>query len=253
VKRPPPHLPGVSVEVDWFGGLPEHHLEAFNLYSREMEASFYAFSIPLNEAIGLDGSGAVDRSLAPLVYGLCERLTGLLRNVLDSLLKHASGYGTTPSVASLDPANFLGLRGQRSALTSALWHGAHLSQRVRFLNKIRTLRAMVAHLDGEICDATDELVFNGAAIEAAPLWAAIAAAHFDLNTCLQESLISLKCFLRVLPEDELRGFQKTMLNHKAPRRRARETIKIAPLLEGNSPEMERHSTSSRDACLESKS
>jgi hypothetical protein len=252
VKRPPPHVPGVSVEVDWFGGLPENHLEAFKLYSKDMETSFCAFSVSLNEAIGLDESGAVGKSLqlAPLIYGLCERLTGLLKNVLDSLREHAREYGTTPSVASLNPANFLGQRGQRSALSSALWNSAQFSQRARFLSKIRTLRAMVDCLDGEICAAADELVSSGAAIEAGPLWVTIAAGHFDLNTCLRESLISLKCFLRVLPDDELHRFQKTMSNHRAPRRRARESIKIALPLGMDSPAMGRRSPANRAICLE---
>jgi hypothetical protein len=239
VTRPPSHLPGVSVEVDWFGGLPETHLEAFKLYSKSMETSFCVFGVSLNEAIGLHDGGDVGKSLqlAPLIYGLCQRLTGLLKSVLDALLEHSRLYGTTPSVASLDSANFLGQRVQRSAVTSALWHGAQLSQRARFLSKIRTLRAMVADLDSELCAATDELLSSGAAIETAPLWAAIAARHFDLNTCLQESLISLKCFLRVLPDDELRRFQKTMSNHRAPRRRAPASTKIAPAVIGGSPEM----------------
>jgi hypothetical protein len=32
--------------------------------------------------------------------------------------------------------------------------------------------------------------------------------HFDLNTSLRESLILLKCFLQVLPGDEVRCFEE---------------------------------------------
>ena len=36
------------------------------------------------------------------------------------------------------------------------------------------------------------------------------AGHFDLNTCLRESMILLKCFLRVLPDEEIVDFEKTV-------------------------------------------
>lgn len=42
------------------------------------------------------------------------------------------------------------------------------------------------------------------------------SAHFDWNTCLRESMALLKCFLRALPDDGLRGFQKIVSAHWLP-------------------------------------
>ena len=36
------------------------------------------------------------------------------------------------------------------------------------------------------------------------------AAHYDLNTCLRETIVLLKSFLRALPEDQVGGFQKSV-------------------------------------------
>ena len=40
------------------------------------------------------------------------------------------------------------------------------------------------------------------------LWKIVDAAHYDLNTCLRETIIMLKSFLHVLPDEELPSFQK---------------------------------------------
>jgi hypothetical protein len=51
------------------------------------------------------------------------------------------------------------------------------------------------------------------AAKPAVLWAAMDAGHFDLNSCLRESMILPKCFLRVMPNQQLHAFQKTVASH----------------------------------------
>jgi hypothetical protein len=88
------------------------------------------------------------------------------------------------------------------------------TRRARFLSKILTLQNMVATLGNDFANAAEELASHGAATETAPLWTALDRGHFDLNTCLRESVVLLKCFLRSLPDDQLGRFQETVTTQK---------------------------------------
>ena len=204
MRRSKPHLgPGASVEVDWFGRLPEAQLHAFKSCAKELEASYLMFSVSLDEAISLRDSGSRAKSFQVVVLtsALCERLTGLLEDMLRSLAEQCKHRGMMPSVAPLNAADFHSHRGQRSALKSFLLNRVLLSQQAQFLSKIRTLRMMVANIGDNFCIAAEDLVSRGATVESAQLWAAMDAGHFDLNTCLRESIVLLKCFLRALPAE----------------------------------------------------
>jgi hypothetical protein len=204
LRRSKPHLgPGASVETDWFGGLPEDQLHAFRIYARELEAPYLMFSVSLDEAISLRKSGSLAKSFQVVVLtsALCGRLTELLENMLRSLAEHCKHRGMIPSVAPLNPADFHSKRGQRSALKSFLLSGVFLSRHAQFLSKIRALRVMVADIGHNFCSAAEDVVSRGATVESAQLWAAMDAGHFDLNTCLRESIVLLKCFLRALPAE----------------------------------------------------
>jgi hypothetical protein len=50
----------------------------------------------------------------------------------------------------------------------------------------------------------------GLATDPATFWKVVDETHYDLNTCLRETIIMLKSFLHVLPDDELAGFQKSV-------------------------------------------
>jgi trans-aconitate methyltransferase len=43
----------------------------------------------------------------------------------------------------------------------------------------------------------------------APFWECLDDCHFDLNTCLRETIVLLKSFLVAIPENELDGFEQT--------------------------------------------
>jgi hypothetical protein len=220
LKRPKHHLgPGVSVEGDWFGDLNVAQLQAFDAYAEELEFSYCMFTVSLNEAIGLHASGSLPKSFQMMAdtSALCSRLTALLVNILRSLAQHAKEHGTNPSIAPLNPADFYSDREQRWALKSLIRHRALLTRVSQSQSKVRTLRTMVDHVGSDFCVAADALASQGTAVDSPELWAAMDAWHFDLNTCLRESTVLLKCFLRVLPDDELRGFQETVSHDKTSR------------------------------------
>jgi hypothetical protein len=206
---------GSSVQADWFGSLPEAKMHAFRVYAEEFETQYLMLSISLNEAIGLRNHGSHSQSyrLVVITPPLCERLTNSLAGMLCSLGEHVTRYGIAPSVAPLDAANFRGHRGQRSARKSSLLSTVLLSKRAQYLSKVGTLREMVGYVSHDFCHAAEALLCGRGSSKPEFLWAALDEGQFDLNSCLRESMILLKCFLRVLPSQQLQMFQRTVSTH----------------------------------------
>jgi hypothetical protein len=208
---------GVSVELDWMGALPESHLAVFKVNCKELESSCGMFAVSLNEAMTLyrGGSLALSFEQATLTSGLCSRLNRNLENVLRSLSQHSHLHRTTPSVESLKPADYHSQHGVRAALASSVWSFAAISQHKRFVNKVEALRAMVKHIGNDVCTSADLLGSSGSTTVPEHQWLTMTEGYWDLNTCLRETLVSLKCFLRVLPEGQLSAFQDNISNRKA--------------------------------------
>jgi len=202
---------GMSVKDDWRAWLPEEKNRVFCAYVRQLELSYNMLSISLDEALELRQGGKLAKaSMAVCVTPeLCTRFATPLVALLWALSEHAKHYGTVPNAAPLDPANFQGSRCQRSARLNSLLCRIILSERMQFLYKISTLGEMVEDLNDDFCYVAGEIAL-GASIVPDSLWQAADAAHYDLNTCLRESIVLLKCFLRALPEDELDAFQQTV-------------------------------------------
>lgn len=202
---------GTSVRDDWRARLPEDKSKAFLEYARELEATYSMLSVSLNEALELRQAGMVAKScqVVNVTSGLCLRLTGPLGGLIHVLSEHAKQYGTVPNSAALDPLNFQSARGQRSARMSRLLSKVLLSQRTQFLHKLSTLEEMVEDLSKEFCIGAEEL---GAGVGTDPvgLWQMVDAAHYDLNTCLRETIVSLKSFLWALPDNQLAHFQEAV-------------------------------------------
>jgi hypothetical protein len=190
------------------------------VYSEELETRYLMLSVSLDEAIGLRNAGSWCKlsQIVIIIPTLCGRLTVYLEAMLNTLEECSENCAVVPVVAPLDPANFQGKRGRRSAMKSSLLSHVLVSQRSQFLNKIRTLRKMVNYMGDNFCDAANELNSQKVALQTQQLWAEMDFDHFDLNTCLRESLILLKCFLRVLPDEQLAEFQQTVSIQLVPER-----------------------------------
>jgi hypothetical protein len=79
--------------------------------------------------------------------------------------------------------------------------------RSRWFHKLESLQRIVQDLRDEFCAAAAELS-AGIAIDPAAEWEALEAIHDDMNTCLREIVVMLKCFLRALPAEEVSSFQQ---------------------------------------------
>jgi hypothetical protein len=121
-----------------------------------------------------------------------------------------------PNAAPLDPANFQGQRGQRSARVSGLLNRVLFTHRLQFLHKVNTLGEMVEDLGKDFRQAADELT-AGVSVDPKEMWDEVDTSHYDLNTCLREAIILLKSFLIALPEDQLGAFETTVREQSEPR------------------------------------
>jgi hypothetical protein len=200
-----------SVQEDWSAWLPPPKAEAFDACVRQLELFYGMFSVSLNEALELRRIGKLEHSCRAIfvIPALCARLAVPLEGLLHTLGEHAKHFGIVPNTAPLDAANFRGSREQRTARMSDLLSHVLLTQRSQFLHKIETLEEMVFSIRKNFYEVASDLG-NGASVAPSADWRAVDDAHFDLNTCLRETIIVLKSFLVVLPNDQLSGFQKSV-------------------------------------------
>ncbi len=207
----PPSTRGKSVKDDWRAWLPEAKAQIFQNQVQLLESNYAMLSVSLDEALELRHLGHPGKSLLAvgITSGLCKLLTQPLTGLLRALSEHAKHYGTIPNAAPLDPANFQGQRGQRSARMSGLINHVLLSHRLQFLHKVSTLEEMVVDLGKDFRRAADDLA-EGASLNPLKMWANVDADHYDLNTCLREAIVVFKSFLIALPEGQLGAFQATV-------------------------------------------
>jgi hypothetical protein len=176
-------------------------------------------SVSLDEAIELHNGGLLPKScqVVCIMPTLCGRLVSSLFAVLHTMGEHAKHYGTVPNAAPLDAANFRGSREQRSAKLNSLVSRVLLTQRSQFLHKIRALEEMVEQLQQVFRSAAEELA-EGISTDSGLHWQTLDSTHFDLNTCLRETIVILKSFFVVLPDDEIQAFEECICSLQKQRR-----------------------------------
>lgn len=200
-----------SVQEDWSSCLPPAKARAFDSCVRQLETFYGMFSVSLNEALELRRIGKSAQSCRAIfvIPALCARLARPLEGLLHTLGEHAKHFGIVPNIAPLDAANFRGSQEQRTARMSDLLSFVLLTQRSQFLHKIDTLEEMVFSIRRHFNAIASDLG-SGVSAEPSSDWRAVDDAHFDLNTCLRETIVVLKSFLVVLPDDQLTVFQKSI-------------------------------------------
>ena len=207
----PPLSRGRSVRQDWCASLPDEKAKVFQDHERRLESLYNMFSVSLNEAIELKLEGLMTQALSAIAMSseLCGLLTRQLSGTLRGLRDHAKHYGTVPNAAPLDPENYQGARGQRSARMSGLLDRVLFSHRLQFLHKVSTLEEMVEDLERDFRTVANDLA-EGLYADPERGWYGMDAGHYDLNTCLRETVVLLKSFLVVLPVGQLGDFEKSV-------------------------------------------
>lgn len=203
-SRPPAER---SIREEWLAGLPEDKQRAFQTVVTRVEASYAMFSIAVNESFSLRRSGALIRAREQVgtTASVMHRFTDQLSHLLETLLEQARQYNHWPRVSPLNPAFFRWPIVRRLAS----WEGALdlvvPTRSLRFRRKLSVLLRTVNHLSGEFHHAARE-ISEGSSVHPESHWEALDALHYDLNTCLRETIVVLKSFLLGLSPAEVDAF-----------------------------------------------
>jgi hypothetical protein len=200
-----------SVREDWNSWLPENKSGVFDSCVSQFNILYAMFSVALNDALELRRTGRAVQSCRAIgmIPALCSRLASSLETLLISLSEHARHFGTIPNIVPLSASNFRGARERATARMSDLLSDVLFTRRSRFLHKIETLGHMAISIRMHFDEvATD--IGSGASLEPSADWRAVDDAHYDLNTCLRETIVLLKSFLVILPDEQLGAFQKSV-------------------------------------------
>lgn len=206
-----------SVTDYWRTRLSDSKLDFFSSSVRELESAYGMFSVALEEAFQLYRSNQLEKAqqAVALTPNLCIRLIETLVSILRALGDHARECGVTPNVAPLDPSNYLGIRGQHIARVSMLLSRVLLSTRTQFLHKIGTLEELIEDIAKDFRVAAEDFTLG---VYPDYDQRILEESHYDLNTCLRESIVLLKSFLVVLPEDQLSSFRNRLSSGRGLRK-----------------------------------
>jgi len=216
VSPRPSTLRAGSVSQDWRSPLYGDKSRTYSQVLHRLETSYAMFSVNLDEALGLrrDGRVAKAQQVLSVSSALCQRLTVPLNGLLHSMLLHARHFGTAPNLASLDPQNFQNSRSQRVARFNSVFSKVLLTRRSQFLHKISTLTELVEELAANFLASSEEIL-AGDSLDSDRDWDVLDASHYDLNTCLRETVVLFKSFLHALPESQLQEFLATFQERSA--------------------------------------
>lgn len=208
MRARPSYLRAGSVSKDWRTPLSSEKTEAYLHVLERLETSYAMFSVNLDEALGMRRTGRLQKSSQVLAVApaLCERLSRPLLASLRAMLRHARHFGVTPNLAPLDPQNFQSAKSQRVARYNSLFGRVLLTRRSQFVAKIEALADLTDELSTGFQTAAESLTADDS-VHPDRDWEFLDAAHYDLNTCLRETVVILKCFFHALPDRQLSQFQ----------------------------------------------
>jgi hypothetical protein len=227
-----------SVSQDWRKPLSSEKTRAYLEYLRTLETTYAMFSVNLDESFGMRRRGriAMAHEVLTVAPELCRRMTVPLHSLLSAMLQHAKHFGTTPNILPLDSENFQNPKSQRAARRSDLFSKILLTRRSQFVHKMSVLSDLVLELQASFSEIIEEL-YRDESLHPEREWELLDSVHYDINTCLRQTVVLFKSFLHALPEEQLDQFEANLATHNA-----------AALAEGRS-KRERHVPHRRMAFL----
>jgi hypothetical protein len=200
-----------SVIQDWNSSLSTAHDQSFFRVARHLETAYAMWSVNLDEAFSFRRTGRSSHAsdLLGVSPALCYRLSHPLLGSLRAMLFHAQHFGTAPNLVPLAAYNFLLPSSQRAARINSLFSKLLLTSKSQFQYKISTILELVADLSDSYIRISGELS-DGSSMEQDLDWQSLEDVHYDLNTCLRESIVLLKCFLVALPDGQLAEFNLSL-------------------------------------------
>lgn len=200
-----------TVREEWLAGLPEDKQRAFRGVVAQLESGYAMFSVAVNEAFSLRRSGSLVRAREQVgtAAGVMDRFIEQLDHLLDAIFQQARESRHYPRVSPLNPSFFRWPVVRRQAS----WEGALdlilATRSLRFHRKLRALTRSTAHLAGEFRHAARE-ISEGSSVHPESHWEALDSLHYDLNTCLRETIVVLKSFLLGLSPEQHEAFRRRL-------------------------------------------
>jgi hypothetical protein len=216
--------PGGSVSQDWIKPLVGAKSRAYFECVQSLETGYTMLSVSLDEAFAFlhRGRRAMACEMLRVTPPLCSRLALPLHSLLCAMVDHAKHFGITPNTQPLDVQNFQNPKSQRAARLNELFSKVLLTKKLQFLHKMSALSDLVVDL-GENFEGLVEEIRTDSSVYPEREWDLLDSVHYDLNTCLRETVVLYKCFLHALPDPQLTEFEDSLV-----RRRAMETEKASP-------------------------
>ncbi len=211
------------VRLEWISHLPGERQQLFRDVVVSLEASYTMMSVALNEAMLLRAKGQLvqAREQAGVCGELGERLARKVGILIRGMKEHGESMAAVPVVLPLTISNF---RHSETRMATGLHRLLYLlmpNVRLRFFHKLRVLQAAVGGLARQF-KATARDIAENQSVKPTAAWQELDYLHYDLNTCLREAIVTMKCFLRGMPEglftlfqQELRGIPTTPAEEQA--------------------------------------
>ncbi len=201
-----------TVKDDWLASLPSEPSRLYGAALGELEDSYLIQSVTLNQAFVLCAEKRYEtaRQCALTFAQLFDRLAERLQGALLAMEEHGRHFGTLPNVHPLDPANFRGAAVQQVARLDNLLGRNLFKARSRFFHKLSALgdaltevRRQSLEIAGELAGSDEKPIEETCRL--------LEVLDYDLNTCMQETVVVLKSFFCALPGKELALFREKLV------------------------------------------
>jgi hypothetical protein len=189
---------------DWSASLPREKTQLFDAVVRNWELSYAMLSVSLDESISMRARGELDcsRQQISVTSDLLRRLAFSLTSCCLAVDLRARQIVRLPTVEPLKMGFFRGNTAQTAASWNGIIHRVMFGDRSRFFHKVRILGDTLRRLEREFSRAAGEIC--GGEPSANP--GILDCLHYDFSTCLRETEVVLKSFLRALPDDQVPAF-----------------------------------------------
>lgn len=196
-----------SVSDDWIAAIPREKARVFDAVVQRWESTYAMMSVSLDDAISVRSRGELvcARQYVAMSADLLAQLAAELIGACRCLSDRGRLLNNLPRVQPLQAEFFRGETARAAASWNDFLHHVLFAERSRFFQKLRILSETLENLIREF-DAAAEDVFAGLSVRPGRSWDALECLHYDFATCLRESEILLKSFLRALPAEQVAEF-----------------------------------------------
>ncbi|MGH9717354.1 MAG: hypothetical protein ACRD4R_11595 [Candidatus Acidiferrales bacterium] len=191
--------------------LPRDKSELFDTVVSRWECVYAMMSVALDDALSLRSRGELvcARLQVAVAADLLETLAASLSASCCTIQRRGRAVSELPAVRPLNSRFFRGNNAQSAASWNEIIHHILFRGRSRFFHKVRILSRMLKELEREFQEAAEDIA-KGLDTQPIASWLTLDDLHYDFNTCLRETEVVLKSFLRALPAEQLPGLARDL-------------------------------------------